>query len=78
MRLELAFFRSLLVQAGDRIAKYNAEHGGKMLFSCSDIFPVDSAGNLLDPSKLIQDMAKLGPISIHLAGYGEDSHAEAF
>ena len=62
---------NLMVQANDFAAKYNTALNGKMLFSCSDIFPVATDGTLLNPSSLIQKMAKLGPISIHLAGYGE-------
>jgi hypothetical protein len=60
-----------MVQAGGRIAKYNAEHGGKMLFACSGTAMLDKGGNVLDPSKSIQAMAQLGPIGIHHAGYGE-------
>jgi hypothetical protein len=58
-------------QAGSRIARYNAEHGGKMLFCCAGQTRLGPDGSVLDSSKAIQAMAQLGPISIHHVGFGE-------
>ena len=60
-----------MVQAGDRIAKYNAENGGKMLFCGSGILTMAADGNIRESMKSVKAMAALGPIGIHHAGYGE-------
>jgi len=60
-----------MVQAGNRIARYNAEHGGHMQFCCSGSLQVDKDGSIPDPTKAIRTMAEIGPIGIHHAGYGE-------
>jgi hypothetical protein len=60
-----------MVQAGGRVAKYNAENGGKMLFACSGQATLATDGSVRDPSKSIKAMAELGPIGIHHDGWGE-------
>jgi len=60
-----------MTQAGNRIARYNAEHGGKMLFSCSGQPRLGPDGNWLDPTAIVKTMAGYGPIGIHLDGWGE-------
>jgi hypothetical protein len=58
-------------QAEDRVAKYNAEHGGKMLFSCTVEVELGKDGSWLDPTAAIKATAALGPIAIHHPGWGE-------
>jgi hypothetical protein len=61
---------NLRVQTRDQINKYNAEHGGKMLFSSSMEYPLGSTGDMV---KTVKAMAALGPITIHLDAGGEGS-----
>jgi len=58
-------------QAEDRVARYNAEHGGKMLFSCTSEVELAKDGSWLDPKPSIKATAALGPIAIHYPGWGE-------
>jgi hypothetical protein len=58
-------------QAEDRVAKYNAEHGGKMLFSCTNEVELGKDGSWIDPTPSIKATAALGPIAIHHPGWGE-------
>jgi len=60
-----------MTQAGGRIAKYNAEHGGKMLFACSGQARLGPDGTWRDPTQSIKAIAQLGPIGIHIDGWGE-------
>jgi hypothetical protein len=59
-----------MVQAGNRIAQYNADHGGRMLGCGSGLASVGPDGNWAEVEKSIKDMAGYGVISIHHAGYG--------
>ena len=54
------------------VAKYNAEHGGKMLFSIDGSAELRPDGSYINPSKSIKEMAKKGPIGIHYNGGGTD------
>jgi hypothetical protein len=56
-----------MVQARDRIAQYNKENGGKMLFCNS----VGLSGP--DPQKALKDAAALGAIAIHYSASGADN-----
>ncbi len=59
-----------MVQAGNRIAQYNADHGGKMLGCGSTMANVGPDGSWAEVEKSIKTMAGYGVISIHHAGYG--------
>jgi len=61
-----------MVQAGGRIAQYNKEHGGKMLFCNQGSFSRSPDGSVQDPTKLIKEMAALGSIAIHYSAAGAD------
>jgi hypothetical protein len=59
---------NLRVQTRDQINKYNAEFGGKMLFSCnSEVF-----GSGADFKENLKKMAATGPIAIHSSASGSD------
>jgi len=59
-----------MVQAGNRIAQYNAEHGGKMLGCGSGLSNIGPDGNWAETERSIKAMVGCGVISIHHAGYG--------
>lgn len=59
-----------MVQAGNRIAQYNAEHGGKLMGCGSGIANIGPDGNWADTEKAIKAMVGYGVIGIHHAGYG--------
>jgi len=61
-----------MVQAGDRIAQYNKEHGGKMLFSNQGGYGRSSDGKVLDPTKQIKAMAALGSAAIQYGAAAAD------
>jgi hypothetical protein len=61
-----------MIQARDRIAKYNAENGGKMLFCNQGSYSRFPTGEVRDPTKTIKDMAALGSIAIQYSAAGAD------
>jgi len=63
---------NLRVQTRNEINEYNAKYGGKLLFSSQGSFRFSSDGKVEDPTKLIKDMAALGPIAIHYSAAGAD------
>jgi hypothetical protein len=63
---------NLRIQTRDQINKYNAQYGGKMLFSSQDSFKWNQDGSVQDPTKAIKEMAALGPIAIHYSAVGSD------
>ena len=63
---------NLRIQTRDQIVKYNAEYGGKMLFSSQGSYSRFPTGEVRDPTKLIKDMAAVGPIAIHYSAAGAD------
>ncbi len=63
---------NLRIQTRDQVNKYNAQYGGKMLFSSQGSYAWSPDGKAQDPTKLIKDMAALGPIAIHYSAAGAD------
>jgi hypothetical protein len=64
---------NLRIQTRDQINQYNKQYGGKMLFSSQGGFPRAPDGSVQDPTKLIKEMAALGPIAIHYSAAGADN-----
>jgi hypothetical protein len=62
-----------MVQARDRIAQYNKEYGGKMLFCNQGSYSRFPTGEVRDPTKEIKEMAALGSIAIHYSAAGADN-----
>ena len=63
---------NLRIQTRDQINQYNKEHGGKLLFSSQGSYSRFPTGEVRDPTKIIKDMAALGPIAIHYSAAGAD------
>ena len=63
---------NLRIQTQDQINKYNAEYGGKMLFSCNGFCPIQPDGSAGDPRPMLKKLAALGPIAIHYSASGAD------
>lgn len=59
-----------MVQAGNRIAKYNAEHGGKLMGCGSGTARIGRDGNWDATDQSIKQMVSDGVISIHHQGSG--------
>jgi hypothetical protein len=63
---------NLRVQTRNEINEYNAKYGGKLLFTSQGSYRFASDVKVEDPTKLIKDMAALGPIGIHYSAAGAD------
>ena len=63
---------NLRIQTRDQINQYNKEHGGKLLFTSQGAHTRFPTGEVRDPTRVIKDMAAVGPIAIHYAASGTD------
>jgi len=63
---------NLRIQTRDQINNYNAKYGGKMLFTSQGSHAWSKDGSVQDPTKLIKEMAALGPIGIQYSAVGSD------